>query len=531
MSEAVIHTNSTYAPDLNVNITNDKGEIDALFDQAFNHLKEQELAFYHQFFSDVNDIDTFIQRIRDLLNKSENDMKCLKSFSNIQLSKYLPDRTPAYFEQGHRIILKGDAAKIDCNYTGENFKMSGIIYIDVVPENAQRIKHLLNVGLGRTNKVTAFDENTNKITSNLVDMLRKQRFGDLFTIQEATSPQSNPLLTEFDIRTVSKAKYNKENIEQLLKDPSRKEEASKLRMEARKSLYAMRDFIFSKMSGTTPAFQEAVKETWKEIFPSVSDDILLRNFFFEGENYIKSLLGQGGEFFNDVIIRYLNKVVPNDNPILVQIIGSSIKGGQQPHSDLQIMLACGANINFQTKNIDSQRRIETNTNAELIAKNFGNGVIVPLVNYYANASYSSTHGDIIPEIEELLSNRFFEAMNLNIREGLDNLQTNTFYFVGGNNIIPGSEIIQHLRVSNPTFSITGGNVNSYTDFGYAAGDPPTFIELKYWKYPKGQNHGKMIPWVKNEYDFNAAARSISISTSFSVSALINTGRFEIFNAY
>ena len=539
----VIHTNSTKAPDLSVHIVNNKDNTDALYSDAINYLKEQECKFYHQFFDEANDIDTFIRLMRELLNKNENDINCLKSFANYNLSTFMPDAKPRYFEQGHRIVLKGDAAKIDCNYTGTNFQMSGTIYIDIVPQNAQRIKHLLNVGLGRENwNIGKFDESNNKITRSLVKILEQKRFGDLFVIEEsAQKPNGNPKLQEFDITTVSKYAYTKENLERLFKDPSKKDELSQLRMEARKSINEMKKFIYSKMGGTSPEFQEAVKETWKEIFPSMGEDVLLRNFFFEGENYIKALLGQSGEFFNQVLTRYMNKIVPQSKPMLSQIIGSTIKGGQQPRSDLQIMLACGAQINFQTKNIDATTSIETNTSAELISKNFGVDLIDPLVNFYANASYEDTHRDIIPDIEKFLSSHFFQAMNLNIREGLYDLQnglggsqTNTFYFIGGNNIVPASEIVQHLmnKPIKPQFTITGGKVpNVYTDTGYAAGDPPNYIRLHYWKYPKGHNDGEMEPWDANNPNFHRAASSISISTSFSVNALLDSGRFELFDVF
>lgn len=544
MFSGVIHTNSTYAPDLSINIVNNKDNIDALYNDAIDYLKEQERHFYHQFFDEADDIDTFIQLMRELLNKNENDINCLKSFANYNLSTFMPDAKPRYFEQGHRIILKGEAAKIDCNFTGKNIQSEGAIYIDIIPQNAQRIKHLLNVGLGRENwNVGKFDESNNKITRNLVKMLEQKRFGDLFTIEVANQkPGNNSKLQEFDITTVSKYEYTKENLDILFKDPTKKDELSRLRMEARKSINKMKEFIYSKMGGTSLEFQEAVKETWKEIFPSMGEDVLLRNFFFEGENYTKALLGQNGEFFNQVLTRYMNKISPKNKPMLSQIIGSNIKGGQQPRSDLQIMLACGAQINFQTKNIDADTtQIETNTSAELISKNFGVDLIDPLVNFYANASYESTHRNIIPDIENFLSSHFFQAMNLNIREGLYDLQnglggsqTNTFYFIGGNNIVPASEIVQHLmgKTTKPRFTISGGRVsNVYTDTGYAMGNPPNYIFLHYWKYPKGRNSGEMEPWDANEPNFRKAASSISISTSFSVNALLNSGRFELFDVF
>lgn len=527
----LIHTDSAYAPGLSVYVGQGNYSLDDLYRDAYDNLRTAEVAFYHQFYSDVNTIDAFIERLRKLFEDAQQDAEYLKRFTNANLSKFLPNNPTFYFEQGYNIEMTGDVEKIALDFKGPSGYMKGDLYLAINPENAQLIKHILNVGLKRRGN-NQFQDNDN-ITRDLVTILRDRKAEGLFTIVASTSPQDKKD-SNFDITNVSKTEYNKENIDRMLKDTSAagKERLSQLRMEARKSFYAMKNFLFSQISGASKEMQEAVEETWRQLFPSMGDDILLRNFFFEGENYAKALLGQGGEFYNNVLIKYIGK--KTQHPILAEIIGSELKGGQQPHSDLQIMIEVGADIgtpNFQTKNVNGKQNIKISTNAALIQNNFGDNVISALVNYYANTDYKTAHGDIIEDVKELLHERFFQAMNLNIAPQLDNMQTNTFYFVGGDKIIPGSEIIQDIMnlsaIERPHFEISGSRVSpSLSNEEYEE----HFTDYFYWKYPKGYNSGpeNMIATPKNPPAFAKAAASIAIKTSFNISTLINSGRFEIF---
>ena len=531
----LIHTDSAYAPGLDISITQGNYSLTDLYDAAYDNLRTAELAFYHHFYKDVDSIDEFIHRLRDLFAEAEKDAAYLKRFTNANLSKYIPNSLDFYFNQNYRIKVTGDINKIALSFKGESCYMEGDLYITISPENARLIKHILNEGLNRRGN-NRFQDN-DKITQNLVDILSLNKTNGLFQIIAGNNP-TQPKNQEFDITAVSKKEYTKKNLDDLFKsnDPAKKEQLSQLRMEARKSLNEMKNFLFSQLppndeSGKNP-MREAVEEVWKEIFPSMGEDVLLRNFFFEGKNYAKSLLGQGGEFYNEVLIRYLAK--KTDNPVLSKIIGSIVEGGQQPHSDLQIMIEVGADIappNFQTKNVKGTKRIEVKTNASLIQPNFGPGMTSALVNYYANTDYETAKGDIITEVKDLLQERFFQAMNLNVAPKLDDMQTNTFYFVGGDKIIPGSEIIQDIQnlgqEERPRFDISGDKVSpSLSNEEYEK----NFTEYFYWKYSKGHNIGpeNMIPTPKNPPAFRKAATSISIKTSFDVSALIDSGRFTIF---
>lgn len=520
----VIHTNSSYGPALSAEVRSGNYDLYVYYFSAYNHLRSAELSFYHQFFPDVDTIDEFLNRIRELFKNAEGVEEYLKRFTNANLSKLLPKKLP-YFEQGYQIEIDGDLEKIIFDYDGPSCHMEGDLYLAINPENVQLIKHILNTVLNRSGNNKFQD--SNKITSNLVKTLNTEG-KKMFNITASTSPLREEH-KNFDITAVSKPEYNKENIMKLMKDtsPEGKRKLSELRMQMRKSLNEMKQFLFNGLPGDSD-LRNAVEETWNSVIPK-GEDVLLKNFFFEGQNYAKALLGQGGEFYNKVIISYIGKKV--GNPVGAQIIGSILKGGAQPRTDLQIMTSLGANIGFQTKNVNGKRNIAVNTNASLIQDNFGDGVTSTLVNYFANTDYASSYGSILESIKKLLEDRFFQAMNLNIKPELDDMQTNTFYFIGGSHIIPGSEIINEIMNSDtserPQFEITGSRVNpSLSNQEYK----DNFTKYFYWKYPKGENSNPstMVPTGENTGAFSKAAASISISTSFSISAMIDSGKFRIF---
>lgn len=523
----VIHTASSYAPELPVNISNNGQIRYDLYNQAYLFLKGKEQQFYHQFFPDVNTIDEFLNRIRERLKAAESDKKIFEQFSNANLNKYMPDQETPFFEQGYIITFIGCSETVDCN----KGNMSGSFTINVTPDNLSQIQNELNSRLGRNSR-TSF--RSQDITSDLINTLKRGlNGGDLQKVFKITSGKAPIGLQQKSFNVKVFSKWTKNQLKNIRNDntPEGKQYAEKVKKEVKKALDMMYDFLFSNYGSATLEMQRAMKAAWNQLNPN--ENILANDFFFEGDNSTKVLKGQIGEFSNLVLEKYLEQIkTSNTSPKLAEIIGSILKGGQEPRSDLQIMLQCGADINFQTKNIKDTTTVTTNTTAELIAKNFDENIIDPLVNYYANASYGASHHSMIQQLEDILESRFFEAMNLNVSEELDTFQTNTFYFVGGHNIIPGSEIINYLQqeylIHPPKFTITGGNVESYTDLGYEAGKPPTYVSLEYWKYPKGRNSGQLEPGPGNATAFQRAASSISISTSFSLNALIKTGRFDMF---
>lgn len=534
----VIHPRGEWGPPINAIIKNNKDKIDLSYDDAITYLKGKELDFYHSFFPEVNDLDTFLKKIRDLFDSNRQDRVILDSFTNANLKKLLPDYKPPVFERGYVLNIIGDSSLIDFTFKSETVQiLNGKLYVSVIPENAQLIKRLLNEGLKRKG-YTTFDDTTNNISRNLNNILKltegqiSKNIGDIFTVTIDKKPIKKNI-KDFDVIKFATKKdgsgyWTKKELQEL--SQSNPKEIQKIREEIKQAVKYIHDFLFKDYSKASEKMQKAMKTTWSELMGG--KDILQQDFFFEGENYTKTILGQIGEFGNRVFDEYLrlnasDKALP---PKLIQIMGSDFQNGQQMHSDIEILLACGASVNQQTKNVSDDATIPVNTNAALVEPLFGQEIISPLVNYFAAKDYSSLHSNLLNSFEKIFENNYYAAMNLNVSDELKDVarQMNTFYFFGGQHLVPASFILETLQTrslngKSPSFEITGGNVGSYTEEEY---------EKKYKKHYiwRGGAGPEMYPSSENYELYQKDAASISISTSFSIPALLKSGRFRIFNA-
>lgn len=536
MNTGVIHTKSSYAEGLTVSITNDKQENLQLYIDAYMYLYNQEKMFYQSFFKGVNTLEEFLERIRKIFADAEKDAEYLKRFTNSKLSRFNPEKQPYFFERDLKLIVHADKGKeLFKNFKGKTkdfeYYAEDTIAINIDMEHIQEIRRVLNTFSKRQGNSLFAD--TGVVSTDLLNVLENQKFNkEIFQIV-GDSQVKGPTTKEFNIRDVSQKKFNKDKIKYLqahINEPGNRRELEVIQYEMRQALTRMGEFMFSQLDGCSTEMRESVKTIWQSVVPTNPDfNMLQRTFFFEGDNIIKALYGNPGEFTNAVLLEYLRRKSDVDNPILIKIIGNIFDGGEQPRSDIQIMTELGANINFQTKNIEDTGTITTNSTLELILPNFNEeGIADILVNHFANTTYGGKSS--LDSIKELLSERFYQAMNLNIQEGLDKFQTNTFYFVGGDKLIPGSQIIRHiyLRPTKPSFEITGASVTKDSDTGYRE----NFSSYNYWKYPKGSKNpskDEMEATEKNISAFSEAQSNIRISTSFSINALISSRNFRIFN--
>lgn len=534
----VIHPRGEWGPPINAVIKNNKDKIDLSYDDAITYLRGKELDFYHSFFPEVNDLDTFLKKIRDLFDANHQDRIILDNFTNANLKKLLPDYKPPVFERGYVLNIIGDSSLIDFTFKSETVQiLNGKLYVSVIPENAQLIKRLLNEGLKRKG-YTAFDDTTNNISRNLNNILKltegqiSKNIGDIFTVTIDKKPIKKNI-KDFDVIKFATKKdgsgyWTKKELQEL--SQSNPKEIQKIREEIRQAVKYIHDFLFKDYSKASKKMQKAMKKTWTELMGG--KDILQQDFFFEGENYTKTILGQIGEFGNRVFDEYLRLNASDEAlpPKLIKIMGSDFQNGQQMHSDIEILLACGASVNQQTKNVSDDATIPVNTNAALVEPLFGQEIISPLVNYFAAKDYNSLHSNLINSFEKIFENNYYAAMNLNVSDELKDVarQMNTFYFFGGQHLVPASFILETLQTRSlngkaPSFEVTGGNVGSYTEEEY---------EKKYKKHYiwRGEAGPEMYPSSENYELYQKDAASISISTSFSIPALLKSGRFRIFNA-
>lgn len=549
--KAVLHTNSSYYSSLSgsrwlaqkeTHFT--ESDIEADFAEAYDYAKEQELKFYHSFFSDVHTYEEFIRKMRELFKKAEKDGERIRNLSNFNLSDYIPKQSnlPQY---KYQIIITGknlcEQIPLELLSSDNVSVKGGPIYLSVDLTNLSTIKEVVNRDLGK--------KRFNPSSSNMRNI--KDWFNE--TIGETVEQEATEKLTENIV--VSRTKINP-NQKQILEDEiengflfssdfgkgaKQKRQAilngyygdgyqKKFEQEMQEAISKIKNFIFNKclqvndgaIYNGVNVLKKAAEATWDEVIGNKSLD--QQDFFFEGSNLYKSVLGKGGEFQASLIDKYVRMVLGQENEKIGQIIGNIVKDGRkEPRSDFQLMIDLGADIGntilgIQVKNIGetSLQEVKINSDLGLIAPNLGVEFSDAITNSYFNTDIASQVGDIQNYLKEYLEAYFWKAMNLNIGPSLDPRHTNTFYWSGGTALVPASTIIQTIKSSpfkNPTFNISPASWPGMSDEEYVGGEDPAFLE--YWY----GSHDHWSPLFPNYQIYQQLLNDTTVHTSFSMARI------------
>ena len=160
--------------------------------------------------------------------------------------------------------------------------------------------------------------------------------------------------------------------------------------------------------GAGNVLRTAAMSAWNTTI--ASKDIFSQDFFFEGENLTKSILGDMSEFQSLVIDNYIALVTGTTGAKLSEIIGGIVKDGRaQPRTDVQIIRDLGGDIGeviagIQVKNYgdSSLESIDVNTDLGLVAPNLGEGFSDSVANTYFNTSIASQLGNMTDFLEKYL---------------------------------------------------------------------------------------------------------------------------------
>ena len=556
----VLHTNSAYYNDIDWSIEQalhfSDLDIDVSLNEALDYAKQQELLFYHSYFKDVNDYDTFIIRMRKLFANANEDGKRIQNLGNANLNSYIPkDSLKPQFS--YQLTITGDLCQqipIEL-LNSENVQVEGgPIYLTLNLESVGVIKQLINKEVGHR-----------RFREESLSMQKLQQWFGQQIVNEGVAKQ----LT--DNISITKTKINNHNIAVqdeiegfiFAKNLDKKQRQAYLngelgpglqkqfQEEMQKALNKIKDFIFNSclqvnqgmLYNGVNILKQAAEETWREVITSKPIDS--QDFFFEGANLNKSILGKGGEFQLALMDRYVRLVLLQSNDKVGQIIGDIIKDKRgEPRSDYQLVVELGGDvgnsiIGIQVKNIGetSMQEVQVKTDAELIAPNLSIGFSDAIANSYFNTNIQAQTGDIIEYLKKYLTTYFWKAMNLNIGPELNPYHTNTFYWVGGSALVPASKIIETLQNSNskakstPHFDIiranwTGLSDNDFLNTKDSDGDP---IFTEYW-YGYQNN---WTPLFSNYKLYQELLSKTKIYTSFSMGRIFSQNKgmasFTFFN--
>ena len=544
--------------------------------KAIDHARSKELAFYHSIFPGVSDYEQFMIELRKLFNDCNKIGEKIDRLSNASFKGdyYFPTNSQEF---DYVVII--DATDLnkygikleELNTDTVTFE-GGEYYLQI--NNLEDLKFIKRI----INKIKAVPEeyeenyqpfrrshirNTTpfKESSESTKALRKYIDKELEEIAEdgvknlskeisrgvtlTRTPAGEEVVIEGTGRTsaadLPMNKMTGAQINDLLKsgDP----EKVAIALKARKDV---KEFLMKRLDvDCDPLFTKAFHIAWAK---------LNEDFFFEGKNLVKGVLGNPGEFALDLALNYANlKAGQYGNVAFSGIIGDIVQGKRgQPRSDYECLVAIGegdevGHIGMQVKNYDASRYndIEVNTDLGLMAPNLGEDITTSLANYKFNASIAGELGNMSGMFSKYLDKFIWRALNFDVNPNLIPEHTNTFYFLGGNKLIPVSEFMMSLGnpggkknlaeeyisdrkeiMEQPETTVTGLDRGKITDEGYAEGDPPLFV--KYWL---GNEDIGWKPDPSNKGEFQNLLAGVRINSVLKFASFLSVhqkGRYDMY---
>lgn len=551
--------------------------------RALEYAENQEMIFYNQFFPSSS-YEDFMNQIREMFAGAHGDGERIRSLANPNLSKWIPenwnqknagqitiiiDKTfegielPLHLLESDNISVDKDKMVVNVTKSSiQNLKKFFAIAVGRGGGQAPGSKSYFSVGRGKKGlkegkfdvRLTTWEESSKnkKAFSNWIlnEVLIKEngiyknnflsRIGINFEITEGNGRLT---IEDLDKEIVPFTQYTKTgtdfsgSIKDAIKDPE-----TKAVLET--TLEKVYDFIMNDCLQVDNGYNypdkgNVLKRAATYAWNSVEEKILsgIEGFWFEGKNLSKGVLGAGGEFQVKLINAYVSLVTGNG--ALGTIIGGIVKDNRaEPRTDVQIIKELGGDMGayiagIQVKNVneDTQTHLSISSDLELIAPNLSEDFRDAMANSMFNTNIKSIVGDAEALLQKYVTVYFWRAMNLNVTDDLNPNHTNTFYFVGGEDLVPASRIIsemvnrQSMGISEPKFTITGFQNPSKGDTDYAErrkkDRKPAFVD--YWDPVRYLGFGKGAELEVNTASislYNSLLAGVSVNTEFNISAII-----------
>lgn len=549
---------------------------------AFDYTLAREREFYH-LYTDANTYEDFLAEIRKIFAGAGNDAKYIRNLSNPNLSKFIPEGWNQKDTGKAAIRIQEEFLPGEIDLSMFNSVNTSIepneLYVTVTKESAPAVKNFLMKllmegakdpdkywtatpgytkaqvdfpGVSRWSKKTDKKKALHNYMSQIIEENKSTLLEKAGVKFEVTKGKLT--IEDLEKEIIPFTQYTLTSVRDALKNPETKALLERV-------LNQIRDFILNDCLHIEDGFVydngrgNILKKAAESAWASVEDEILkgIASHFLEGMNLNKGLLGAGGEFQVKLINNYLALV--GGKNALAEIIGGIIKDGRaEPRSDVQIIGALGGDMGsvvagIQVKNVNENTgsSLEVKSDLELIAPNLPD----ELRDVFANSMFNSDINDAVGDAQELLENYlktyFWKSLNLNIGKGLNPNHTNTFYFVGGSNLVPASIIIQRMVASaggslEPKFTIGsltkpehGDEYFASRDGGDKSGNPPHFVE--YWKAGRylgwGQGAEDFSETGENESLYNSLLKGVSVNAEINMTGIITSyvdfkGSMDIF---
>lgn len=486
--------------------------------RAYYQLLDREQAFYNRF--GYSSADAFFKGIRNIMLESAKDFQILNNFDSNHISAAL--QKFKNYNNNHFInhmatisfeckdkpgeLIMNELSKLG----GKNITFTGGKLTLGFEWNNNRLKHIVNIAKNKHFK-------------------DKSKMDGIFNYIK-----SNPDIVQLTVH--SNQTSSSQNIS-ILDNPF-SYTSNELGVADKQILTNLKNqiinFIYQDLGINNGSTE--LKIASKNVIDATIANKITDISFFEGGHggWISHLIGAFGEFRAAVFFDYLAMKCPNKEIAnhISQIIGNqSGSNSQQYHSDLQILESFGIqvkNYNSDIYNWGSKAGQEKEVTVALHPLE-----IAPLmkdeeaVSYLINSYFNTSVESVSPnDLEPFFEANALELLNLNLSTAL-NIPAKVNFYLVGNSLIPGSEIIrQGFLEQEKTIMVSGTTIQGRkgsSDAQYNDKSAHPFRGLHWWH---GNEKGGWLPTSENT--LSAWDRNISIRTKFTYKAFWDSGSFNIF---
>lgn len=533
----VLHTNTKYA-DFSFELPNVKDA--SVITTQIRRLQGLEENFYSSFFPGCKTIGDFIRKLNEELKNFNQDKLAFRFFQNASVRSALTKKFGT---------TTSEQAEITITFVSKNADFNVEQWLNIKGATVSGDK----ISLGAN--VPAFKEAFNKFFDRRFQSMAssKRALNDFIKmIQGKSSEEVLELLTP-DLRdealffgvegnanqttTVQRKlnvgsffSYTAEDIRAAQQD-----DAKELREEIEQAKVQILNFLLdeARSRNASEDMLQAIRLTWAVNFEGELSQIA----FWEKGGVLTSLVGAFGEFQAALLENYI-KVALQDSNLPPAIISETINQSEQAKVDVTFL----DKIGVQVKNYNP---FTTGQNSDLLKGNLHPNKLIQfpdfkvdvtsffdfLTNYFFNLTYQEEHKSAMADLETRLNSYFAEIMNFDV--GLQVGDTVVFYFIEGQYLVPGSQILESAyldQLNRESVKITS-EYRGKTDEEYSPQQGVRHrsnqIFLEWWRASSNFYH--FTPTAENYSLYNSLISSkISIRTGFHYRGVFNTAQYALF---
>ena len=556
----LLHTKSDYFYDKNLlsQLSNDKKDAsEEQIKQEIEKLKAKENAFYAEVLGyQVKDFDAFLGEMADKIKDVQSAFKKLSSFDkaeglyqsflkNINISSGM-----ATTDKGKEdLSLLEKYGYINKAITAKELASNVEIDVSASLISLQKVSITFNkrkkVGKGTTKRTINLKEIISKLTKD-AETITLQFFEEEVVPALEKELSADKTLKDFNISVPQLIGALKKSIVPLIKteiaaDPAIKESVSEA-IYSQGALYSsQRAALYKRKSLPDEKENKRINQI---ILNYLLKEVQNKNDFTaafnrawsikdaDGNDFIDALTMNGSSNFTGAIgelggltlLFYVNPNIP-----AAQWTGSEInRYGEQKRQDIMLG-AFGIQVkNYKETTLNFPTAIKLHPSElfqQLAMRGFNQSEV--LKDIFANMVFNKTIGEnenYSNGVKEILSHYLGALLNFNIGDA--NIDSNNIWLVGGNMLVPGSEILAaYLQTISDSKIADIKITTSYkgkTDEEYKSikkdGTSPEFTD--YWKKRK---NNIWYPTAKMETTYNNLiyTDAISVKTSFVFSKIFN----------